>query len=126
MRQKNIVIRWQGLINHVLFCRRKKINRPELLLREYHHPVSGRVYQLSGKMIDWDGKAAHIEYIQDITDRKREEEQSDVLKKSFRLHSAAFPADFAYTAMTVIRFSLSFITLLFMKSWVIRRRISES
>ena len=55
------------------FCRRKDINRPDLLLREYHHPVSGRVYQLSGKMIDWDGKAAHIEYIQDITQYKRQE-----------------------------------------------------
>ena len=73
------------------FCRRKEINRPDLLLREYHHPVSGRVYQLSGKMIDWDGKAAHIEYIQDITDRKREEEQSDVLQKELQATFSSIP-----------------------------------
>ena len=73
------------------FCRRKDINRPDLLLREYHHPVSGRVYQLSGKMIDWDGKAAHIEYIQDITDRKREEEQSDVLQKELQATFSSIP-----------------------------------
>ncbi len=57
------------------FCRADTISRSKLLVREYRHPVSGRIYQLSGKLIDWADKEAHIEYILDITDRKLEEER---------------------------------------------------
>ena len=57
------------------FCRAGKMSRSELLVREYRHPLNHRVYQLSGKLIDWAGEEAHIEYILDITDRKLEEER---------------------------------------------------
>ncbi|MGI6058082.1 MAG: PAS domain-containing protein [Blautia sp.] len=73
------------------FCRREEISGPELLFREYRHPANGRIYQLSGKIIDWNGKAAHIEYIQDITDRKREEEQSAILKKELQDTFSSIP-----------------------------------
>ena len=73
------------------FCRREEISGPELLFREYRHPANGRIYQLSGKIIDWNGNAAHIEYIQDITDRKREEEQSAILKKELQDTFSSIP-----------------------------------
>ena len=57
------------------FCRAEKMNGSEPTVREYAHPFNHRVYQLSGKLIDWAGEEAHIEYILDITDRKREEER---------------------------------------------------
>ena len=57
------------------FCRAGRMRRSELLVREYRHPVNHRLYQLSGKLIDWEGEEAHIEYILDITDRKQEEER---------------------------------------------------
>ncbi len=57
------------------FCHTGKMSRSKLLVREYRHPVNRRVYQLSGKLIDWAGEEAHIEYILDITDRKQEEER---------------------------------------------------
>ncbi|MBU5627298.1 PAS domain-containing protein [Oscillibacter sp. MSJ-2] len=69
------------------FCRSGKMSRSELLVREYHHPVDHRIYQLSGKLIDWAGEEAHIEYILDITERKREEE---ALKRSEREMSETF------------------------------------
>ncbi|WP_130863585.1 hybrid sensor histidine kinase/response regulator [Bacilliculturomica massiliensis] len=69
------------------FCRTGKMSRSELLVREYRHPVDHRVYQLSGKLIDWAGEEAHIEYILDITDRKLEEER---LKKSEQEMAATF------------------------------------
>ena len=69
------------------FCRAGKMSRSELLVREYEHPVNRRLYQLSGKLIDWAGEEAHIEYILDITDRKLEEEQ---LKKSEQRLAATF------------------------------------
>ena len=73
------------------FCREDKMSREVLLTREYYHPVNGRIYQLSGKMIEWNGEAAHIEYIQDITDRKRDEEQSVVLKKELQTTFCSIP-----------------------------------
>lgn len=57
------------------FCHSGKINQTELTVREYFHPHTNRTFQLSGKLIDWDGQPAHIEYILDITAEKREEQQ---------------------------------------------------
>lgn len=57
------------------FCRSERMCRSEPLVREYQHPLTRRVYQLSGKRIDWAGEEAHVEYILDITDRKREQER---------------------------------------------------
>ena len=51
----------------------REMSRTGLKLREYHHPRNGRVYQLSGMLIDWAGEPAHIEYILDITEKKQEE-----------------------------------------------------
>ena len=52
------------------FCHKKEMNDADFLVREYQHPVNGRIYELSGKLIDWDGRPAHIEYIADITEKK--------------------------------------------------------
>ena len=40
---------------------------------EYHD--SGRIYQVKGKIIDWYGREAYIEYLFDVTDSKRFSEQ---------------------------------------------------
>ena len=69
------------------FCRTGKMSRTKLLVREYQHPANHRVYQLSGKLIDWGGEEAHIEYILDITERKLEEKR---LKKSEQRLAEAF------------------------------------
>ena len=61
------------------FCEIGKMSLSEMQVREYQNPIDHRIYQLSGKLIDWAGEEAHIEYILDITDRKREEER---LKRS--------------------------------------------
>ena len=43
------------------FCRCAKLTQSQLFVREFRHPRTGRVYQLSGKLLDWAGKPAHIE-----------------------------------------------------------------
>lgn len=73
------------------FCREKEMNRETLLSREFRHPVTQRSYQLCGKIIDWDGRDAHIEYIMDITDRKREEDQSNALKEQLESIFSSIP-----------------------------------
>lgn len=73
------------------FCHTDQASCTELLVREFCHPVDGRVYQISGKLIDWDGKLAHIEYILDITNRKREEELSRKLKEELQTTFSSIP-----------------------------------
>lgn len=73
------------------FCNAKKMSDLKLTVREFRHPVNGRVYQLSGKRIDWDGRPAHIEYISDITDKKREEDQSKALKDMLQITFSSIP-----------------------------------
>ena len=40
---------------------------------EYHD--SGRIYQVKGKLIDWNGRDAYVEYLSDVTDSKKFNEQ---------------------------------------------------
>ena len=40
---------------------------------EYHE--SGRIYQVKGKIIDWNGREAYLEYLTDVTDSKKFNEQ---------------------------------------------------
>ena len=69
------------------FCQDGKMNREDFIVRNYVEPVSGRIYQLSGKLIDWEGEPAHIEYIVDVTDTQTREEQArlrlEELKRTF-------------------------------------------
>ncbi len=73
------------------FCHAGQMNRSELLVREFQHPETGRIYQLSGKIIDWGGRTAHIEYILDITDQKREEDQARVVKEKLETTFSSVP-----------------------------------
>lgn len=90
------------------FCKAEKMNRQDLFMREFHHPVSRRIYQLSGKLIDWAGTTAHIEYILDITEKKREEEHSRALKKELQDTFRSIPC-----GLSVYRFDGEKITPLF-------------
>lgn len=47
------------------------MRRDDILVREYRHPLNGRVYQLSGKLVDWGDRPAHIEYVRDVTEQRR-------------------------------------------------------
>ncbi len=53
------------------FCHAGRINRGELFTREFLHPQTMCIYELSGKIIDWNGRPAHIEYVSDITKKKK-------------------------------------------------------
>lgn len=63
------------------FCQAEKMNRTELLVREFVHPQSHRIFQLSGKLIEWDGAAAHIEYIVDITENRHKDQRAKALRE---------------------------------------------
>lgn len=62
------------------FCRMKEMKDEKTITRNFTFPVTGGVYQLTGKCIDWDGRATHIEYIHDITEKSRAVERSKYLQ----------------------------------------------
>lgn len=73
------------------FCHAKSMNRSQLQVREFCHPLNGRFYQLSGKTIDWSSQPAHIEYIIDITEKKREEESTRSLSAELQTTFSSIP-----------------------------------
>lgn len=73
------------------FCKADKLTRTGLLIREFVHPENGRIYQMSGRIIDWDGVPAHIEYIADITERKQEENHTRALKEELQQTFGSIP-----------------------------------
>ncbi len=73
------------------FCRAGKMSKDEFKVREFRHPGNQRVYQLSGKFIDWAGQPAHIEYILDITDRKRDEERHKKIEEELNTTLGSIP-----------------------------------
>lgn len=86
------------------FCHTGEMNREKLCVREFHHPGNGRIYQLSGKLIDWAGRSAHIEYIVDITEKSRRRRGPENVRKNCRPPSAVFRVACAYTAPTAVEF----------------------
>lgn len=70
------------------FCQCDRLSRTEFLVRNHFDNIRYRIYQLKGKLIDWDGKPACIEYIMDVTDTQVKEEQirvqSEEMERTFR------------------------------------------
>ncbi len=80
-----------GFKEPCLFCHAGRLKRTEPFVREFIHPVNHRMYQLSGRLIDWNGKPAHIEYAVDITEKKEEEDRSESLKKELQATLSSIP-----------------------------------
>lgn len=66
------------------FCHAGRMSRDDVLVREYRHPLNGRVYQLSGKLVDWGDRPAHIEYVRDVTEQRAESERADRLQEGLK------------------------------------------
>jgi len=97
-----------GLLEPCPFCRARELSVDGLLIREFRHPGTHRVYQLSGRAMDWDGKHAHIEYILDITDQKKEEDELKTLNAHLEATFSNLPC-----GLCVYRFNGTGITPVF-------------
>lgn len=73
------------------FCSEDKLQWSKLTNRCFQHPVNHRFYQLSGKLIDWSGRAAHIEYITDVTEAKTKENQSNAFNEELQAMFSNIP-----------------------------------
>ena len=73
--QKTTCYRAAGFERPCPFCRVGEMCEDGLRVRDFRLPSNGRVYQLSGKVILWGARRAHIEYILDITEQTHREER---------------------------------------------------
>ena len=61
-----------GLCPH---CRKTEVGRDLQSAREVYLPQIDRYFLSQGRVIDWAGRQAYIEYLTDITDTKRTQRQ---------------------------------------------------
>lgn len=73
------------------FCRTGEMSKTDLSVREFYHPKLQRTFQLNGKLIDWAGTLAHIEYILDITEEKWRQDQEKTVKEQLETTFSNLP-----------------------------------
>ncbi|MDD3340571.1 MAG: response regulator, partial [Lachnospiraceae bacterium] len=57
------------------FCKIHSMNRNQFLERDFPYPINDNIYHLRGKLTDWNGIEAHIEYIEDVTQSRKNEQE---------------------------------------------------
>lgn len=73
------------------YCTAGKMSRTRLCVRDFRHPLNHRIYRLSGKLIDWGGRNAHIEYITDITETRAEEARTKAISEELQATFSSIP-----------------------------------
>ncbi|MDD2978854.1 MAG: response regulator [Hespellia sp.] len=61
------------------FCKIHLMHHDEFFCRDVRYPMNGGVYHLRGKLTDWNGIEAHVEYIEDVTQRRETEQKNKEL-----------------------------------------------
>ncbi|MDD4849073.1 MAG: response regulator [Gemmiger sp.] len=52
------------------FCRTAQMTAEQYVERDYTYPQNGRTYHMRGKLTDWNGIAAHVEYVTDVSEER--------------------------------------------------------
>jgi PAS domain S-box-containing protein len=66
------------------FCRIREMNPTTYLERDFVYPINGRIYAMRGKLTDWNGIPAHVEYAQDITEQREMERKNAALLRQLQ------------------------------------------
>ncbi|MDD3184138.1 MAG: response regulator [Anaerostipes sp.] len=61
------------------FCKIGSMHYDEFLDRDFPYPFNEKTYRLRGKLTDWNGIEAHVEYIEDVTHRRIVEKKNKEL-----------------------------------------------
>lgn len=64
-----------GLSSPCPFCRMEQMNNHSFLEREFTYPVNNHIYSLRGKLTDWNGLHAHVEYVSDVTKERADQKK---------------------------------------------------
>ncbi|MDD3401814.1 MAG: response regulator [Hespellia sp.] len=58
------------------FCKIHLMNHKDFMERDFPYSLNGRMYHLRGKLTDWNGIKAHVEYIEDVTQRRESDQKN--------------------------------------------------
>ena len=68
-----------GLSAPCTFCRVDQMCAQCFLDRDFPYSQNGRTYSMRGKLMDWNGIIAHVEYLEDVTEIRKAEQQNAAL-----------------------------------------------
>lgn len=57
------------------FCQQSCMRTDAFLERDFTHPKNGKIYSMRGRLTDWNGILAHVEYLEDVTEIRRAERE---------------------------------------------------
>ena len=60
-------------------------------VREFRHPATGRIYRLSGRLLDWGGRDAHIGYLTDVTGERQEQARAETVLEELQATFSGIP-----------------------------------
>jgi PAS domain S-box-containing protein len=58
------------------FCKIHSMHQDQFLERDVRYSINDNIYHLRGKLTDWNGIEAHIEYIEDVTQSRKNEQEN--------------------------------------------------
>ncbi|MDD3403687.1 MAG: response regulator [Hespellia sp.] len=61
------------------FCKIHSMHHDRFMERDFSYPMNNRIYQSRGRLIDWNGIEAHVEYIEDVTQNRKNEQKNKEL-----------------------------------------------
>ncbi|MDD3277575.1 MAG: response regulator [Lachnospiraceae bacterium] len=61
------------------FCKIHSMHVDQFIDRDFSYPFNDNIYHIRGKLIDWNGIEAHVEYIEDVTQRRKAEKENKEL-----------------------------------------------
>ncbi|MDD4692395.1 PAS domain-containing protein, partial [Eubacterium aggregans] len=73
------------------FCKISQMSTDCFLERDYEYTVTGQIFTMRGKLIEWNGIPAHVEYIDDVTAARRSEQERLKLSKQLELMMENIP-----------------------------------
>lgn len=66
------------------FCRIAQMNSQSFLERDFTYPINDKIYSLCGKLIDWNGIPAHVEYVYDVTEARLAQQKNAELMRQLQ------------------------------------------
>lgn len=65
------------------YCKMEEMKYDRYYTRDFHYP-NGKIYSMRGKLIDWNGLEAHVEYIDDVTEMRKSEQENERLTQQLQ------------------------------------------
>ncbi|NLU23597.1 MAG: response regulator [Clostridiales bacterium] len=66
------------------FCKINCLRKDGYMRRDFVYPVNGKTYSMRGKLADWNGIPAHVEYVEDVTEIRQSEQRNEDLNRQIR------------------------------------------